>query len=372
MLAEILDRLPGDKIPEALLLAAMANNEWGDGVLGLLIASNLDIEITEAMVTGELPLKAGWWKRPEPMQWFSWPRKEQIDREFKIRKAREVMIKAMLDDGPGIRITQEAVAVIARQFSKRIMEILMARDPNFKITEAIVAGAAGNFAYGTEIIRMLFAREPSIEITASIAMAANAQHLRGTGVIEAMLLGGHMVGITEGALIVVAGEFHHQIMRMLLARNPKLEITEAVMAAAAGNVKEMMRMLLARNPTFQITQEVLVISAGNRHGVGMMELVLSRDSNLVISEAVMKAALSNWICGKDLIRMMLSRQPMLLLTKTGVTAAMSDWRNIAGVIPIQGCLITAAMIVIVWMLGQGVIGMLWARYPNVDAVVAAM
>lgn len=55
-------------IPEVLLMAVMANKYCGKEVMSMLIAMDLHITITEAMVTGELSLKPGWWKAPEPLE----------------------------------------------------------------------------------------------------------------------------------------------------------------------------------------------------------------------------------------------------------------------------------------------------------------
>lgn len=124
---------------------------------------------------------------------YSRGRVEEMIREEGIRRGRKVMIKAMLGEARSVRITQEAVAVVARQFDDEIFETLLARAPNLVVTEAIVAGAAGNQKCGEEIIKMLFARDPNIEVTEAILMAAIAFYGNvGQKVTNAMFYGSHI------------------------------------------------------------------------------------------------------------------------------------------------------------------------------------
>jgi hypothetical protein len=55
-------------------------------------------------------------------------------------------------------------------------------------------------------------------------------------------------------------------MELLLARDANVEITEAVVTAAAGNTrgKEVMELLLARDPNVEITEAVVTAAAGTR------------------------------------------------------------------------------------------------------------
>jgi len=63
-----------------------------------------------------------------------------------------------------------------RENSKEIMELLLARDANIEITEAVVTVAAGNKRNGKEVMELLLARDANIEITEAVVAAAAEQH----------------------------------------------------------------------------------------------------------------------------------------------------------------------------------------------------
>jgi hypothetical protein len=56
------------------------------------------------------------------------------------------------------------------------MELLLARDPNVEITEAVVTAAAGN-TWGKEVMELLLARDSNIEITEAVVTAAGREHV---------------------------------------------------------------------------------------------------------------------------------------------------------------------------------------------------
>jgi hypothetical protein len=54
------------------------------------------------------------------------------------------MIELLLDRDPNIEITEAVVVAVAKnKYGKNMIELLLDRDPNIEITEAVVVAAAG-------------------------------------------------------------------------------------------------------------------------------------------------------------------------------------------------------------------------------------
>ena len=132
-----------------------------------------------------------------------------------------------------------------------------------------------------------------------------------------------------------SAEGDEAVLAAVLARYADIEITEAVLKAAAGNKnksKEVMKLLLARDSNIKITKAVLTAAAaaaaaGNWHGKDVMELLLARDANIEITEAVLTtAAAGNWH-GKDVMELLLARDANIEITEAVLTAAAGNWRS---------------------------------------------
>jgi len=108
------------------------------------------------------------------------------------------------------------------------MKLLLDRNPNIKITEAVVVAAVGHYS-GTNMIKMLLNQDPNIEITEEIMTAT-------------------VVGNSKKPY------GRAEMVEFLLDRNPNIEITETVLVVAArnendANARKVMELLLDRDPT---------------------------------------------------------------------------------------------------------------------------
>jgi hypothetical protein len=111
------------------------------------------------------------------------------------------------------------------------------------------------------------------------------------------------------------------MMKLLLDRDPNIEITEAVVAAAAGNGDDerVMELLLARE-NIQITQAVAVAAVSNEdNGYEVMQLLLATDRKLVITMSILTAAAENRRCGKGVIGL-LARNSNIKIRDAGLKA----------------------------------------------------
>ncbi|KAF8535794.1 hypothetical protein BDD12DRAFT_808290 [Trichophaea hybrida] len=100
------------------------------------------------------------------------------------------------------------------------------------------------------------------------------------------------IEVTEGVLVAVANVCKPRDMERLLARNPNTEeIAERVMTVATRNNHDSARileLLLDKNPNVEITEAVLAAAAENE--METMAFLLARDLNLRITEAILVAA----------------------------------------------------------------------------------
>jgi hypothetical protein len=106
-----------------------------------------------------------------------------------------------------------------------------------------------------------------------------------------------------GSIVLAGASFGNgAVMQVLLQRDATIEITEAIVTAAAENWdsgKEVMELLLQRDATIEITEAIVTAAASN--GQGVMELLLQRDATIEITEAIVTAAAGNWRSGKEVM-----------------------------------------------------------------------
>ena len=180
--------------------------------------------------------------------------------------------------------------VAAHQGNSATVKILLDRDANIEITEAVLTAAAGN-SNGKNVIELLLARDANIEITEAVLTAAAENYFGGKDVMDLLLARDANIEITE-AVLTAAGNFGGKdVMELLLARDANIEITEAVLMAAAGNSngKDVMELLLARDTDIEVTEAIVVAATANKKGDEIMEL-LSQYPTAPVSLAAAKAA----------------------------------------------------------------------------------
>ena len=151
--------------------------------------------------------------------------------------------------------------------------------------------------------------------------------------MQLLLLRGASIEITE-AIVTAAAENPYtgkEVMQLLLQRDPRIEITEAIVTAAAGNEdsgKEVIQLLLQRDPSIEITEVIVTAAAGNEDsGKEVMQLLLQRDPSIEITEAIVTAAAGNENSGKEVMQQLLQRYPRIEITEAIVTAASGNWRS---------------------------------------------
>jgi hypothetical protein len=115
-----------------------------------------------------------------------------------------------------------------------------------------------------------------------------------------------------------------EVMELLLQRDATIEITEAIVTAAAGNRsngKEVMELLLQRDATIEITEAIVTAATGHSDsGTEVMELLLQRDATIEITEAIVTAAARNRDSRKQVMKLSL-QTARTFVTKSSLIAA---------------------------------------------------
>ena len=226
------------------------------------------------------------------------------------------VLETLLARDPAIRITEDVLlAALENTFnSEGRLEFLLARDSTIQITEAVLSAAAGKRS--NKALEMLLARDPTLQITEAIWLTTARRHngsplesdsegievvetvsrpTRNSSekVLEMLLAGDHTIQITEAVLSAAACNSNEKALEMLLAGDHSIQITEAVLLAAAGNQNEIaLEILLASDHTIQITEDVLFTAAWNSNEKAM-EILLASDHTIQITEDVLSAAAEN-------------------------------------------------------------------------------
>src|SRR5690606_38623164 len=106
-----------------------------------------------------------------------------------------------------------------------------------------------------------------VEVTAAVIAAAAGNICRGEQVIRYLLRQDETIPLfTEAAVEATAQHFNADILKLLLTRDDRIKITESTLAAAARNQKHgkaVVSLLLATYPEVAVTEEVFIAAAGN-------------------------------------------------------------------------------------------------------------
>jgi len=150
-----------------------------------------------------------------------------------ITECREDAASLLMD--AGAKLLYKTIVVAATSLGNaRVVDLVLRRDPSSITKDAIVA-AASNGRYGREVAQLLLAGT-KIEIPKAAVKAVARNWKCGNQVME-LLLARDNIGITEAVVRAAAKNegYGNQLMELFLAQDTNMEITKAMMIAAAGN-----------------------------------------------------------------------------------------------------------------------------------------
>ena len=231
----------------------------------------------------------------------------------------------LLDHGgsvgfPGEGFHRNTLEFAAEHGDEYVVEAIINRGCNTKVTEVILVAAAGNSHHGGKVLKILLAWDSTVEITEAVLLAAAKNSTEKA--LESLLAWDSTIQITEAILSAAVENRNEKVLEMLLARDSINRITEAILSAAAENWNEkVLEMLLARDSTIQITDAVLSAAVRNL-STDVLELLLARGSTIQITEAVLSVAAEN--LNKRILEMLPAHDPTIQITEAVLSAAVRN------------------------------------------------
>jgi ankyrin repeat protein len=257
------------------------------------------------------------------------------------------MMQHLLDRGHKVDVTHDLIkeTISNRRNGKYVMRVILCQWNHAVLTAELVESAAENSEGGKDMLEMLL-RKQHVNITeeafAAIARYFDAQLLSsipdGQGdikvtekVVEAaaankdrnevlqQLLKRIEWEITELAVVAIARLFSIVSFESLLRSDVKITQATTESIAIRCNAK-VTKLLLHIRKYIQVTEAVVEAAASNRsYGEEVMELLLAR-ANIPITETVVKAAAVNSGSGKEVLKLLLRRgdiRTMEIIAKIG-------------------------------------------------------
>ncbi|OAL49078.1 HET-domain-containing protein [Pyrenochaeta sp. DS3sAY3a] len=250
----------------------------------------------------------------------------------------------------------------------RVEHYLMLRGDKVMFTEGVFAGAAANTSNGLDILN-LFYKMPAADfrVTQAVFTAAAKNTIQGLEMIQMFLdlrnlelepsqseetspwIRRHFFQITEAVIIAAVENLRQgrEILKLLESRREYFTVTEGIMRAAIedrAHGKELIYQIIrTRQPIiwtttisevfnfadenwlqgqeilkfiliqsafgFQITEDILVAAQRLAQAREIMELFFTlRDSDIILSEAIVVAAVENDKCGDSLMELLIKKR----------------------------------------------------------------
>jgi hypothetical protein len=181
-------------------VAAIGNWRFGKEVLKYFLTIQPKFEVTEPIFSA---LAANWHRHVDMMELF-WAT-------------------------PDIQFTKGAVAAIAEDFKSSSLWQFNQLLERFDVPESFVIVAVGNRI----VLEKLLAVQPIIQVTESI-VSAIAVNLHEYDSVMGQLLTSSRIRFTEGAVAIIAEQFHSDTMRLLLSQH-NIQVTPLIVTAAKKN-----------------------------------------------------------------------------------------------------------------------------------------
>jgi hypothetical protein len=259
------------------------------------------------------------------------------------------IVELLLRHGDKVQIREcDLLAASSCKFSANgeyYMTLFLEHDQSVRATESVIVQAIGNFSWyssrfttlprllerdgglGTtptmlkaaenpEVMRMLLEHKPVCELTAEILEAAAKQYSHDFELVKLLLAHNPKIPITEAAVMAALGQKHirgpnSNLLKLLFDCNSEVEITEA-MLKAAETTPDMKLLLEHRRKELPISSEVFEAAASRyRESGALVRLLLEHDKSIKITPPVVQTAI--WHChdSEPLMETLLEHDPTL-------------------------------------------------------------
>jgi hypothetical protein len=294
----------GSEVPitEEIVKSAAGNISSGTELLELLFRQDGEIPITEdvLVVAGE--------------NWF----------------IRLGVMELLLGRDKGIPITEKVVTAVAgSQFDSGLLRLLLSHDREIPITEGVILATALNWNGDTKSMELLLERNPEVPITESIVLAAAKNPNKGPELMSLLLKKDREIPITESVLEAVA---HNRRGGMLVIEelqkyDREITFTEKVVEAALyedGN-PPMLQLMRKQGIEIPITEQTIVDMAKCRWGNVLETMEVLQDMDIPVTEEVVKAVVARTVNGEEIGMMdILIKQDKEIVISTEIVLAVGE------------------------------------------------
>jgi hypothetical protein len=195
------------------------------------------------------------------------------------------------------------------------MELLLERNPEVPITELVVLAAAKNVNEAGELMSLLLKKDREIPITESVLEAVVDNSFRGVGVIKELQKYGREIAsakkVVESALYRARKP---SILRLMQEQGVEIPITEQTILDTVEysgfGIFEMISMLQGRRTGHRRNCQSrggddAEERGGAEQAMMMMEILIERDKEIVISAEIVQVAAGNKELGFEMMKMLL-------------------------------------------------------------------
>jgi hypothetical protein len=299
----LLDKNPDIAISEAILTSAVSNFRSATELWEILLARDSHIKVTRPVLLSALSAD---WDNPEFMEMLlDRDPSNEIDEEMvlgAVKSNKVNKVRLLFTRNPGFKVTPTVLLEAARAREARILEFFLEKDDTFEIPDSMFEVAVSNWGCGEEMLGILLSRVPRVRISSNLLAAAARGRSRWSVRIMQVLLAGNVslraVGSEEVLLAAVRNPNAAPVLLQMILHKVddasangmadtngtkeenvfSVEIAENIVVSAVKNknhAKDLVQLVLARFPKLEITANIFKAASENgRYGEGVMDLLI--------------------------------------------------------------------------------------------------
>ena len=219
-------------------------------------------------------------------------------------------MKLFLEHDQSIRATESVIVQAITSFdpyspNPGTLPRLLERDGELGTTPTMLKAARK-----PEVMRILLEHKPVCELNADILEAAAKQYNHRLKLVKLLLARDPHIPITEAAVLASLRASDGDLLELLFDCNGRLEITEA-MLKAAETTADMKLLLRRRRKELPISSKVLEAAAFRDRGGALVRLLFEHDKSAKITPPMVEQALRYCERSKPLIETLLEHDPTI-------------------------------------------------------------
>ena len=333
----LLSRSKNINIGEDTLVEAATNQTSGKAIIAMLLERSNKLEVTEWVLDSALgnPVQA------QEVLELLLPQSQSVDAFTDLLTFGPVnprqggFIPLLRTSCPNAEITEHILECGASDARLEDMVLLLAQPRAVPITEQILLVAAENQFCATEMTRLILQHIDNTLPSEALMFAVVGNHYRGHELFKLMLEYFETVPVTNNVLelaIKTCGLGIAELLEELFAHSGKHEVNQELLTAGAASNAEVMNILMRHSRVINVSEAVIKAAIPDyvnekigRYGNEMLQLLLSQPHRAPITGAILEIAASK--SDERVVRMLLARAESSTITPSLITAAAGNSRR---------------------------------------------